>query len=36
MVIITSELKPFYKKCIEDKNGNHVIQKLIEKYQVMN
>ena len=31
MLIITSELKPFYKKCIEDKNGNHVIQKLIEK-----
>ena len=29
--IITSELKPFYMKCIEDKNGNHVIQKLIEK-----
>ena len=29
--IITSELKPFYEKCIEDKNGNHVIQKLIEK-----
>ena len=28
---ITSELKPFYNKCIEDKNGNHVIQRLIEK-----
>ena len=29
--IVTSELKPYYEKCIEDKNGNHVIQKLIEK-----
>ena len=28
---IISELKPFYNKCIEDKNGNHVIQRLIEK-----
>ena len=28
--LITKELKPFYLKCIEDKNGNHVIQKLIE------
>jgi hypothetical protein len=31
MDIITSELKPYYDRCIEDKNGNHVIQKLIEK-----
>ena len=29
--IVTSELKPFYDNCIQDKNGNHVIQKLIEK-----
>ena len=31
MYIVTSELKPYYEKCIQDKNGNHVIQKLIEK-----
>ena len=31
MSIITNELKPFYDNCIQDKNGNHVIQKLIEK-----
>ena len=31
MHIITNELKPFYDNCIQDKNGNHVIQKLIEK-----
>jgi hypothetical protein len=31
MNIITNELKPFYDNCIQDKNGNHVIQKLIEK-----
>ena len=28
---ITSELSQDYVKCIEDQNGNHVIQKLIEK-----
>ena len=32
--IITNELKPYYRKCIEDKNGNHVIQKLIENLNV--
>ena len=29
--VITSELSQDYAKCIEDQNGNHVIQKLIEK-----
>ena len=28
---IAFELSPDYAKCIEDQNGNHVIQKLIEK-----
>jgi pumilio RNA-binding family len=28
---ITSELKDHYLKCIEDQNGNHVIQKLINR-----
>ena len=28
---ITLELKDHFKKCIEDQNGNHVIQKLIER-----
>jgi pumilio RNA-binding family len=28
---IVVELNNFYRKCIEDQNGNHVIQKLIEK-----
>ena len=31
LYIITSELKEKYNRCIEDKNGNHVIQRLIEK-----
>ena len=29
--IVTSELKQYYEKCIEDKNGNHITQELIEK-----
>ena len=29
---LITELKPLYNKCIEDKNGNHVIQRLIEKF----
>lgn len=28
---ITSELSNYFAKCIEDQNGNHVIQKLIER-----
>ena len=28
---IADELSVNYSKCIEDQNGNHVIQKLIEK-----
>ena len=31
LCIITSELKAYYNRCIEDKNGNHVVQRLIEK-----
>ena len=29
--VISNELSQNYSKCIEDQNGNHVIQKLIEK-----
>jgi len=29
--VILTELKGEIKKCIEDQNGNHVIQKLIER-----
>ena len=28
---ITEELAPYFAKCIEDQNGNHVIQKIIER-----
>ena len=28
---ITEELAPYFEKCIEDQNGNHVIQKIIER-----
>ena len=31
LVDITKELEGHYAKCIEDQNGNHVIQKLIER-----
>ena len=30
---ITEELAPYFEKCIEDQNGNHVIQKIIERLQ---
>ena len=30
---ITEELSPYFEKCIEDQNGNHVIQKIIERLQ---
>jgi pumilio RNA-binding family len=30
---ITEELEPHFAKCIEDQNGNHVIQKIIERLQ---
>lgn len=29
--VILNELRGEIKKCIEDQNGNHVIQKLIER-----
>lgn len=28
---IFREIKNYIRKCIEDQNGNHVVQKLIEK-----
>lgn len=28
---ISLELSPYFKKCVEDQNGNHVLQKLIER-----
>ena len=31
LIDITKELEGHYPKCIEDQNGNHVIQKLIER-----